>query len=63
MNAEGAEEQRSWAGHYIHQNPVRKGLASSPEQYPYSSANPKYKLVPIAQRLKAQALIRPLRQA
>ncbi len=27
---------------YIHQNPVRAGLASSPEAYPWSSASGKY---------------------
>ncbi len=37
---------------YIHQNPVRKGLASSPEQYPYSSANPKFQLDAVPQGLK-----------
>lgn len=37
---------------YIHQNPVRRGLASSPEQFPYSSANPKFRLDPIPQGLK-----------
>ena len=25
--------------HYIHMNPVRRGLAPSPEEFPYSSAN------------------------
>ena len=39
MNAEGAEEQRSWPGHYIHQDPVRKpkllfGLYGTPEGMP-----------------------------
>jgi putative transposase len=37
---------------YIHQNPVRKGLVSSTEQFPYSSANPKFNLDPVAQGLK-----------
>ena len=39
---------------YIHQNPVRRGLASSPETFPYSSANPKFQLDPIPQGLKPQ---------
>ncbi len=37
---------------YIHQNPVRKGLVSSPEQFPYSSANPKFQIDPTPQGLK-----------
>ena len=37
---------------YIHQNPVRKALASSPEQYPHCSANPKFELDPVPQGLK-----------
>ena len=37
---------------YIHQNPVRKGLASSPEQFPYSSANVKFQLDSAPQGLK-----------
>ena len=37
---------------YIHQNPVRRGLANSAEQYPYSSANPKFRLDPVPQGLK-----------
>ena len=27
---------------YVHENPVRRGLAASPEAYPWSSANPRY---------------------
>jgi putative transposase len=27
---------------YIHDNPVRKNLVSDPEDYPYSSANPRF---------------------
>lgn len=37
---------------YIHQNPVRKALVNSTEQFPYSSANPKFKLDPLPQGLK-----------
>jgi putative transposase len=37
---------------YIWQNPVKRRLAASPEQYPYSSANPSFKLDPAPQRLK-----------
>ncbi len=32
--------------HYIHMNPVRRGLVSSPEEFPYSSANLKLDEVP-----------------
>jgi putative transposase len=28
---------------YIYQNPVKAGMARTPEEYPYSSANPKFK--------------------
>jgi hypothetical protein len=37
---------------YIHFNPVKAGLSNNPQEYPYSSANPRYKLDPIPQRLK-----------
>jgi putative transposase len=37
---------------YIWQNPVRRGLARSPEEYPHSSANSSFKLDPVPQRLK-----------
>jgi putative transposase len=37
---------------YIHENPVKRGLCSSPEQYPYSSANGKFVLDEVPQRLK-----------
>jgi putative transposase len=37
---------------YVHQNPVRKGLAGSPEQFPYSSANAKFQIDPAPQGLK-----------
>ena len=37
---------------YIWQNPVKRCLAARPEEYPYSSANPCFKLDPVPQRLK-----------
>jgi REP-associated tyrosine transposase len=37
---------------YIWQNPVKRFLARTPEEYPYSSANPIFKLDPVPQRLK-----------
>jgi putative transposase len=37
---------------YVWQNPVERFLAPKPEQYPYSSANPCFKLDPVPQRLK-----------
>lgn len=37
---------------YIWQNPVKRRLAKSPEEYPYSSANPCFHLDPVPQRLK-----------
>jgi putative transposase len=37
---------------YIWQNPVKRFLAKTPEEYPYSSANPCFKLDPVPQRLK-----------
>jgi REP-associated tyrosine transposase len=39
---------------YIWQNPVKRLLARTPEEYPYSSANPAFKEVldPVPQRLK-----------
>ena len=37
---------------YIWQNPVKRFLAKTPEAYPYSSANPKFQLDPVPQRLK-----------
>jgi putative transposase len=42
--------------HYIWQNPVKRGLARSPEEYAYSSANPCFKLDPVPQRLKPVSL-------
>jgi putative transposase len=37
---------------YIWQNPVKRRLAVSPEEYPYSSAHARFKLDPVPQRLK-----------
>ena len=37
---------------YIWQNPVKRFLARTPEEYPYSSANPCFQLDPVPQRLK-----------
>ena len=37
---------------YIWQNPVKRFLAKSPEEYPYSSANPCFILDPVPQGLK-----------
>ena len=37
---------------YIWQNPVKRGLARTPQEYPYSSANPAFELDPVPQRLK-----------
>ena len=37
---------------YIWQNPVKRFLARTAEEYPYSSANPSFKLDPVPQRLK-----------
>ena len=38
---------------YIWSNPVKRGLCRTPEEYPYSSANPEFKLSidPVPQRL------------
>jgi putative transposase len=41
-----------WFKDYIWQNPVKRLLAKSPEEYPYSSANPSFQLDPVPQRLK-----------
>ena len=40
---------------YIWQNPVKRGLVRTPEEYPYSSANPAFTLDPVPQRLKPLA--------
>jgi putative transposase len=41
---------------YIWQNPVKRFLAKTPEEYPYSSANPSFNLDPVPQRLKPISL-------
>ncbi len=38
--------------HYIHQNPVKRGLAKAAEEYPYSSARPEFVMDKVPQRLK-----------
>jgi len=37
---------------YIWQNPVKRFLAKTPQEYPYSSANPAFQLDSVPQRLK-----------
>ncbi|MGI9104604.1 MAG: REP-associated tyrosine transposase [Terriglobales bacterium] len=44
------------ARNYIHQNPVRAGLAKIAEEYPYSSANPQWELDEVPQRLSRNFL-------
>ncbi|MBZ5631179.1 MAG: transposase [Acidobacteriia bacterium] len=39
---------------YIRENPVRAGLVQVAEDYPYSSANPKWQLDEVPQRLKPE---------
>jgi putative transposase len=41
---------------YIWQNPVKRFLAKTPEEYPYSSAHPSFQLDPAPQRLKPISL-------
>jgi REP-associated tyrosine transposase len=41
---------------YIWQNPVKRFLVKSPEEYPYSSAHPSFKLDPVPQWLKPVSL-------
>ena len=38
--------------YYIRRNPVKRGLAETPEQYPYSSAHPGFVLDDVPERLK-----------
>jgi hypothetical protein len=38
--------------HYIRQNPVKRGLCNSAEEYPYSSAYPGFILDEVPERLK-----------
>lgn len=42
------EDPRDYAAHvlYIHENPVKAGMVTRAEDYPYSSANPKIELDP-----------------
>jgi putative transposase len=42
--------------HYIRQNPVKRGLAATPEEYPHSSAHPGFVLDEIPERLRAAFL-------
>jgi putative transposase len=42
---------------YIHMNPVKKGLAVVPGEYPYSSARPGFVLDAVPQRLKPSSLM------
>jgi len=37
---------------YIHSNPVKRGLVSGPNGWPYSSASGKFSLDEVSQRLK-----------
>ena len=45
---------------YIHQNPVRAGLAARAEDYVYSSANSSFQVDELPQRLKPSALDEPV---
>ncbi len=38
--------------YYIRQNPVKRGLARTPEEYPYSSAFPGFVMDEVPERLK-----------
>ena len=40
---------------YIHQNPVAANLCNSPQEYPYCSANSRFVVEALPQRLKPQA--------
>jgi putative transposase len=42
---------------YIHLNPVKRGLAATPEQYPYSSAKTGTVLDVVPQRLKPSSVV------
>jgi REP-associated tyrosine transposase len=42
---------------YIHQNPVQAGLVERAEDYPYSSANAKFQLDEVPQRLKPETFV------
>jgi putative transposase len=41
--------------HYIPQNPVKRSLAKTAEEYPYSSAHPNFALDVIPERLRLTA--------
>ena len=41
---------------YIHQNPVKERFCESPEQFPYSSAHPRFELDPAPQGLKPDSI-------
>jgi putative transposase len=45
---------------YIHQNPVRAGLVFAPEEFAYSSANERFRLDEVPQRLKPENLGQPV---
>ncbi len=46
------ESEYQRARQYIHQNPVRRGLALSAEQFPFGSASGAFRLDEVPQRLK-----------
>jgi putative transposase len=57
-------EKRQEKLHYIHQNPVRRGLVLEPEQWPWSSARD-YLLgepgpVPVNEKVRAEMRVRPV---
>lgn len=41
---------------YLHENPVRRGLCQQPEDFPFSSANPKFERDQVPQWLKPASL-------
>jgi putative transposase len=49
-------EEYSTFRQYIHRNPVKRGLALVPEEYPYSSARVGLELDAVSQRLKPSEL-------
>ena len=51
-----ADELPARARIYIHQNPVRRGLARSPAEFPFSSASGRFELDEVPQRLKPAAI-------
>jgi hypothetical protein len=48
---------------YIYENPVKRGLADRPAQYPYSSASGKFALDGVPQRLKPEPIEQSERSA